>query len=156
MSVNVSQRKDLLIELGTEELPPTALKGLSKAFAAAKNNDKRGRKGNQIDLAGRAMITDVEQIAGIVFGETRGRQAIQVTLADGTELPLLRVSDIDVLDPRGKVIGELYDLADDRVIKAGWNWNLVNNDSSRGIHNPSFSLQVLEVAMGALIDLAFE
>lgn len=32
MSTNVSGKQDLLIELGTEELPPTALKGLAKAF----------------------------------------------------------------------------------------------------------------------------
>ena len=32
MSINVSDKQDCLIELGTEELPPTALKGLSDAF----------------------------------------------------------------------------------------------------------------------------
>ncbi|MCU7834732.1 MAG: glycine--tRNA ligase subunit beta [gamma proteobacterium symbiont of Taylorina sp.] len=32
MSTNAADKKDLLIELGTEELPPTALKGLLKAF----------------------------------------------------------------------------------------------------------------------------
>ncbi len=33
MSTNVPGKQDLLIELGTEELPPTALKGLAKAFS---------------------------------------------------------------------------------------------------------------------------
>jgi hypothetical protein len=111
----------------------------------------RGRKGNVIDLNGQALITDVAQIVEIVFGETRGRQAITVTLADGSEVGPLRVSDIDVIDPRGKLMGTLYDFADPRVIKAGWNWNLVHNDQSGGIHNPSFSLAALDAGIDALM-----
>jgi hypothetical protein len=113
-------------------------------------------KGNTIDLGGQALIADVWQIVDLEFGETRGRQAITVTLTDGSTIGPVRMSDIDVLDPRDKVMGELYDFADDRVIKAGWNWNLVNNDSSRGLHNPSFSLQVLEAGIDALTSLFLE
>ena len=34
---------------------------------------------------------------------------------------------------------QLCDSADNRRVKAGWNWNLTNNDSSRGVHNPDFT-----------------
>jgi hypothetical protein len=119
-------------------------------------DEKKGRKGNTIDLAGQATITDEAEIVDLVFGETRGRQAIAVTLTDGSIIGPVRMSDIDVVDPRGKIIGELYDFADDRIIKAGWNFLLVNNDSSRGIHNPDFSLLALEAGIDALTQLAAE
>ncbi len=113
-----------------------------------------GRRGNTIDLAGQATIRDVAEIVELAFSETRGRQAITVTLEDESIIGPVRMSDIDVVNPRGKVIGELYDFADDRVIKAGWNYLLVHNDSSRGIHNPDFSLLALEAGIDALADLA--
>jgi hypothetical protein len=91
-----------------------------------------------------------------VFGEARGRQAITVALTDGSIIGPVRMSGIDVVDPRGKIIGELYDFADDRVIKAGWNFLLVNNDSSTGVHNPDFALLALEAGIDALVQLAAE
>ena len=111
--------------------------------------------GNVIDLDGEAIITDAGDILEIEFGEFRGRQAITVTLLSGTVGPV-RVTDIDVLDPStvpATVLGELYDFADDRVPKAGWNWNLVNNDGSQGIHNPDFAFLVLDSAIDELIAL---
>jgi hypothetical protein len=112
--------------------------------------------GRSIDVNGQRTITDPAQIQEIEFGETRGRQALGFTFTDGTVIDLTRVTDIDVIDGSGAVIGELYDFADERLIKSGWNWNLVNNDGSRGIHNPSFSLQALDAAVDALIMLAEE
>jgi formate-dependent nitrite reductase cytochrome c552 subunit len=99
--------------------------------------------GNTIDLNGQAIITDADEIQEIVFGETRGRQAMTVTFTDGTTVGPIGVSNVDVLDD-GEVIGELYDFADPRLIKSGWNWNLVNNDGSKGVHNPKFAMAVLD------------
>jgi hypothetical protein len=98
--------------------------------------------GKAIDLNGQAIITDADEIREIVFGESRGRQAMTVTLTDGTTVGPIGVSNVDVLDG-GAVIGELYDFADPRLIKSGWNWNLVNNDGSKGVHNPKFAMAVL-------------
>jgi hypothetical protein len=119
-------------------------------------NGKQGRKGNTIDLGGRAIITDETEIVDLVFGSYRGRQAITVTLTDSSVVGPVRMSDIDVVDPRGKIIGELYDFADDRIPKAGWNFLLVNNDSSTGVHNPDFALMALEAGIDALVELAAE
>jgi hypothetical protein len=112
--------------------------------------------GYTIDLNGEATITNTSQIADIEFGETRGRQAITVTFVSGTVVGPTRMNDIDVLDGTGAVLGELYDFADDRVIKAGWNWNLANNDGSHGIHNPPFVFEFIDASIDGLNQLAAE
>ena len=63
------------------------------------------------------------------------------------------MTSIDVVDPGPPmtVLGELYDFADDSLPKAGWNWNLVNNDGSQGVHNPDFAFLVLDSAIDELI-----
>ena len=74
---------------------------------------------------------------------------VNLILADGTEVGLQRMTDIDVVDPTGVVLGMLYDFADPRLIKSGWNWNLINNDGSRGVHNPRFVFEILEASLVA-------
>jgi hypothetical protein len=112
--------------------------------------------GNSIDLDGEATVEDPAEILEIVFGEYHGRQAITVTLTGGTTVGPLRISDVDVVDPAADVLGMLYDFADERLIKSGWNWNLVHNDSSRGVHNPSFTFGALDASIDALAALSSE
>ena len=104
-------------------------------------------KGNSVDLNGAAIISDADDIQEIVFGESRGRQAMTVTLTDGTEVGPVRMNSVDVLDENGMVIGELYDFADPRLIKGGWNWLLVEHDGSKGVHNPKFITAVLDTSI---------
>jgi len=101
-----------------------------------------------IDLDEEAQITDAAEVQEIVFGEYRGRQSITVTLPGGTFGPI-RMNDVGVIAD-GTPIGELYDFADPRVIKAGWNWNLVHNDGTLGVHNPVFTFNVLDASVEAL------
>jgi formate-dependent nitrite reductase cytochrome c552 subunit len=112
--------------------------------------------GNTIDLAGEATITEASQVSDIEFGESSGRQAVTITLPDGVIYGPFRMNDVGVLDGTGVALGELYDFADERLIKAGWNWNLTNNDGSKGIHNPPFVFEALDAAIDALIVLAAE
>jgi len=105
--------------------------------------------GNQIDLDGDE-ITDAATIASIVFGESHGRQAITVTLTNSTVIGPVALSDVNVEDGGGAVLDEFYNRADDRLPRAGWNWNLINNDGSAGVHNPSFALEVLDASADAL------
>ena len=111
--------------------------------------------GNKIDLNGQAIISaaNVGEVEEIVFGEARGQQAIEVTLAGQTGGPFA-MSTVRVLDANDERIGVLYDFADERLIKSGWNWGLVHNDSSHGVHNPSFAFQVLGASLSALGELA--
>ncbi len=106
--------------------------------------------GNTIDLNGLTVITDAADVQGITFGSYHGRQAINVTLVDQTNFGLVSVRDVDVVDSGGVVLGGIYDFANPELIKAGWNWNMVMNDGSLGIHNPTYAYLVISNAIDAL------
>lgn len=112
--------------------------------------------GNTVDLGGEAVITSIAEINGLEFGEARGRQAITVNLADGQSLGPFRMNDLTVLDATDTDIGQLYDFADERLIKAGWNWNLAMNDGSKGVHNPPFVFAFLDASIDVLNALQAE
>ena len=80
----------------------------------------------------------------------RGGWAIAFNFADMTDLRLTGVTSIEVRDglltmdcPSMAARCELYDFADHRLVKAGWNYVLVHNDGSGGIHNPGYVLDVI-------------
>ena len=106
--------------------------------------------GNIIDLNGEAQITDVDDVLAVEFGESHGRQALTVTFTDNSVYGPYRISDIDILDADQQVLGMFYDFADPALVKGGWNWNIVNNDGSLGIHNPTFTYQILSASIAAL------
>jgi hypothetical protein len=110
--------------------------------------------GNTIDLDGEATITDAADIAEIDFSEAHGRQAITVTFTDTTSVEEVRVSDVDVVNGDGIVVGQLYDFADDNLPKAGWNYLLVHTDKSLGVHNFYFARDVLDASIAAVGPLA--
>jgi hypothetical protein len=110
--------------------------------------------GNTIDLDGEATITDAADIAEIDFSEAHGRQAITVTFTDTTSVEEVRVSDVDVVNGDGIVVGQLYDFADDNLPKAGWNYLLVHTDKSLGVHNFLFARDVLDASITAVGPLA--
>jgi hypothetical protein len=111
--------------------------------------DEQTQAGNTIDVNGDATITDAGDIAEIEFGESRGRQAMAITFTDGSEVGLTAMTSIDVVPPMGETV-DLYRVANPFLIKAGWNWNLVHNDGSRGVHNPNFVFQVLKRSIDGL------
>jgi hypothetical protein len=106
-------------------------------------------RGRVVDLNGQALIDDAGDVQEIVFGEFRGSQSITVTLPGGTFGPF-RMPDVDVREQDGTLLGQLYDFASPHVAKAGWNWGLVHNDGSRGVHNPTFANLVLDASIEAL------
>ena len=112
--------------------------------------------GNSIDLNGEATIEDTADIIALDFGESRGQQALTVVFDGGTSVGPVAVGNVSVVDSAGTILGGLYDFADARLIKAGWNWNFVTNDGSRGVHNPSFAMGVLDASIDALEALAVE
>jgi hypothetical protein len=110
--------------------------------------------GYYVDLDGDAAIEDVNEVAALEFGETRGRQAITVTFVGDETFGPYRVTDVDVRDEADASVGTLYDFAEDDLMKAGWNWNLFNNDGSVGVHNPFFANGALIAARDALVALS--
>jgi len=105
--------------------------------------------GNTLDLDG-LVLTTTDDIAALDFGESRGQQSVTVTFDDDTVVGPLRLSTIDVVRPTPMGPVPLYDVASEGLLKAGWNYNLVNNDGSRGVHNPSFVLEVLDASRDAV------
>ncbi len=112
--------------------------------------------GNSIDLGGEATLTDETPISNIDFGSYHGQQAITVTLTDSTVIGPVTMSSVMVFGPGNVELGRLYDFADARLIKAGWNWNLGNNDGSKAAHNPSFVFGFLDASIDALNELKSE
>ncbi|MHC4415600.1 MAG: carboxypeptidase-like regulatory domain-containing protein [Planctomycetota bacterium] len=108
--------------------------------------------GYVIDLNGEMQITDAADVMEIVFGEFRGRHSMTVTFMSGQTFGPYRMNDIDVIDPNNPdpPLGELYDFAVPNLIKAGWNWLLIHNDGSTGLHNPTYSFNVLAAALEGL------
>jgi len=106
--------------------------------------------GNTIDVSGDA-VDDMANVSGIEFGETRGRQAMNVIFRNGESSGLTRMSDIDVVPPAGDPFA-IYDVAHPVLIKSGWNWNLFHNDGSHGVHNPSFASNTVDVSKTEIID----
>ncbi len=112
--------------------------------------------GNTISLGDQGTITDVAAIEDIELGEGSGRVSLAFTFTDETTIGPLGVNNIKVIDGSGTDIGEILNFADPRLVKAGWNWNLGQNDGSRGVHNPTFVFTFIDLAIDALNDLAQE
>ena len=112
--------------------------------------DEQFALNRKIDLDGDLVLTDSDDIEEIILGESRGRQAITIVFEDESELGPYGINSIDVLDNLDVVIGELYDFAEPELPKAGWNWALVNNDGSLGVHAPTFAYDVMVSAIEGL------
>jgi hypothetical protein len=107
--------------------------------------------GKTIDLNGDALITDASTISEIRFGEDGGPD-LTVTLTDMSVIGPHDARRIDVLEA-GMPTLALTEVADDVLLKAGWNWSLIHVDGSRGVHNPFFANGALIAARDALVAL---
>lgn len=114
-------------------------------------------EGNKIQLtvSGEVtVITNAATIESLAFGEGSGRQTITLTLTDGTVVGPAGINNVKVLDDADADLGDLYTFADPRLIKAGWNWNLANNDGSQAVHNPDFVFGFMNASIQGLMALA--
>jgi hypothetical protein len=105
--------------------------------------------GNTINLGGGVTVNNPGNIADIQLGESRGRQAITVTLTDGRTRNLVGMNSVKVVPPMGSPFG-IYDVAPPNLMKAFWNWALVTNDGSLGVHNPTFASRVINASRDGL------
>ncbi len=103
--------------------------------------------GATIDFDGEVTLSSAAQVLSVEFGETHGRQALTVTTPSGTYGPV-RMSSIDVTTGSGTA--GLSDQANPLLIKAGWNYLLIEGDGSEGVHNPTWTAEVLATSLGAL------
>jgi len=105
--------------------------------------------GNTIDLDGDATITSPADVVSVEFDESRGSQALTVTLMGGMSFGPISMGNINVVPAMGSP-ARYYTVMNDALSKAGWNWALISADGSKGVHNPNFVNQVLDNAIGAL------
>ncbi len=112
--------------------------------------DEQTTAGHIVDLNGAALITDAAQVTDIMFTESSGRHAMKVTLTNGSTVGPVRMTDVRIRDGSMAFLGFFYDFADPNLIKAGWNWLLVDNDGTLGVHNPSFAYELMGAAIDAL------
>jgi hypothetical protein len=116
--------------------------------------DEQTMLGNIIDLNGDRQITDAAEITEIEFGESRGRQAMTLTFTDNMTMGPYRMNVVDILNGSMVVLGEFYDFADPNLIKAGWNWALIHNDGSLGVHNPTYAYDAMTAGIAGLSPMA--
>lgn len=107
------------------------------------------RAGNTIDLNGVKTVKNASDVAGVEFISASGRQGVNVTLKDGTKVNNLALNTVKIKPPSGTAV-ELYAVADPAIAKAGWNYFMVINDRSKGVHNPAFVNSALDVSTFAV------
>lgn len=96
-------------------------------------------------------ITDGSAVTVVEFTESHGRLAMNITIGDITYEHVNLARDTEVKDSGGNAVGTLIDSAAGQIIaKAGWNYFLIEGDGSEGVHNPSFTFEVLNASMDAL------
>ncbi len=77
---------------------------------------------------------------------------MSVSLSDGMVVGPVGMTSVKVTQPSGGSFG-LYDVADSRLPKAGWNYLLLEADGSKGVHNPAFANAILDASETAIKNL---
>jgi ribosomal protein L31 len=98
-----------------------------------------GEGGADVDIKDGATVTAVE------LTESHGRMAMNVTVGDQTYENVRLGSDTAV--GSGSLLSSE---AGQAIAKAGWNYFLIEGDSSKGVHNPTFVLDVIDASLKAL------
>ncbi len=98
-----------------------------------------GADGADVNIKNGSSVSAVELL------ETHGRMAMDITV-NGTTYEHVRLASDTTVGS-----GTLLDSAAGQTIaKAGWNYFLLHGDGSEGVHNPSFTLDILNASIAAL------
>jgi len=92
---------------------------------------------------------DLSQIQGVSLADSRGSQALSFTIAGATDPVVVGMKDVTI-DGGTNAGMTVYQVIDDDVLKAGWNYILIENTKGEGVHNPSFAAQALRGALDAV------
>ena len=105
--------------------------------------------GNTIDLGG-TPLTDASTIQRVELTEVHGQQAINVVLKNGTHIDGVTLSALMVKRPSPMEPVNFYDVSGQGLPKAYWNFEMLENDGSKGAHNPTWVLDVLNASLDAV------
>jgi len=145
-------------ELG-EAMGAYLLKKLPAQFTA-KDYTPHTFGGKSYDVKSAAVVISKDNVAELVATEPHGQQGffvhlktpITVTYAPANEQPHtvqmdeLEVQLGDFTSDGTKVLIPVTDV----LVRAGWNFFLIEGDGSWGVHNPTFSIEVIEASIEAL------
>jgi hypothetical protein len=116
--------------------------------------------GKEYDLRSADVTVDKANIVSIEPTEPHGRQgyilefatAVEVTYEpEGEEAHTLSLTHVEVQIANITTDGETAVIAeDDPLVKVGWNYFLLHGDGSHGVHNPSFTMDVIRASLAAL------
>lgn len=105
--------------------------------------------GNTIDLGGLKTITDMSQIVSLTLSEASGQSAATIRLGNSS-LITVQMRNIKVVPPPPGTPTAFLTVAGEGLAKAIWNHGLIEADGSKGVHNPSWVLQVLNASRVAV------
>jgi hypothetical protein len=105
--------------------------------------------GKSIDLGGLKTVTVAGDLAAADFADSHGQQAITITFADGSTVGPVAMGSINVVPVSGTPAA-FYTVVDPVIPKAGWNYLTIETDGSKGVHNPSFIKEALDLSIQAL------
>jgi len=96
-------------------------------------------------------ITDGNDIEHLELLESHGRSAMEITI-NGVVYDARLASDTKLTTAAGTDLKAnlLSSAQGQNIAKACWNFFLIEGDGSHGIHNPDFTLEVLNAAIAAL------
>jgi len=117
--------------------------------------------GKAYDVKSAAVAVDKANIASVEPTEPHGQQGfifkfktpVTFTYApagEGAHVVVMDEAEVQLADitPDGKTVALIP--ASDPLVKAGWNFFLIEGDGSEGVHNPSFVFDVLNASIDAL------
>jgi hypothetical protein len=105
--------------------------------------------GKKIALGTTKTVTDASTIDSISLADASGRQAITVYFKDGSMVGPVGMNSVKAVSPNNSS-AELYTLGPSALPKAGWNWCVIEADSSLGVHNPTFVKRALDLSIYAV------
>ena len=116
--------------------------------------------GKSYDVKSAAVAVDKDNIASIEPTEPHGQQGFIIKFkapVTFTYAPTGETPHVAVLSEAEVQLGDVTTdgttvliPASDPLVKAGWNFFLIEGDSSEGVHNPSFTFDVLKCFPGCL------
>ena len=117
--------------------------------------------GKSYDVKSNDVIVDKANIASIEPTEPHGQQGfilkfntpVEFTYApEGEDPHTLSLTEVQVQLASVTTDGETALIAtSDPLVKAGWNFFLIEGDGSRGVHNAAFTMDVIRASIDALI-----
>ena len=102
--------------------------------------------GNTINLGG-TMLTNASNILSLTLSESHGNQAVTVDLKGGKHLEAVPITSITVVRPAPLEPQAFYEASGYDLAKAFWNLEMLENDGSKGAHNPTWVLDVLNESL---------